>query len=96
MAIVGRAIRQKQAADSEHERLRRSLSKDFGEYVEVPFEWQRKQTPRAVHFPTYGWVPASLIRCRKAAGKLYGWDQFYEGDAFLLPRFVLERAGVSG
>jgi hypothetical protein len=93
MAIYGRALRQAAAARNEHARLARSLKRDFGEYVVVPFEWQTKNTGKACLFPTYGWVATSLIRCRKADGKVYGWDQFHEGDEFMLPSFVLERIG---
>jgi hypothetical protein len=94
MATYGRALRQAAAVRGEHDRLTRSLCRDFGEYVAVPFEWQTKQTGKAVLFPTYGWVATSLIRCRKADGKVYGWDLMREGDEFMLPRFVIERIGM--
>jgi hypothetical protein len=68
MAIVGRAIREKQASDAQYERELRGL-KSNREMVEVPFEWHGAITAKAIKLPSYGWVPLAAIRCKHGIRK---------------------------
>lgn len=54
------------------------------EFVEVPFEWQTKQTPDAAIFPSYGWVPHEMLRWRTADGTVVPWCCGRQGDTFLM------------
>lgn len=89
-ARVTTMVRQKMARDARDEREMVALKRDR-EMVEVPFEWQSKQTAKAILFPSYGWVPAVAVRWRKADGTVVPWSCGYQGDTFLMAREFAER-----
>ena len=85
MVYVCRAIREKQAADAQVEREMLAMKRaENREFVEVPFEWQTKQTARAALFPSYGWVPHIAMRWRKGDGTIVPWSVGRNGDVFLM------------
>jgi hypothetical protein len=87
---TGKLIRQQQARDARFTRETRALHSDRP-MTEVPFEWQSKQTALAVHFPTYGWVPAEAIRWRKSDGTIVPWSCGRQGDALLIATEFVKR-----
>ncbi|HUD73673.1 MAG TPA: hypothetical protein VMQ76_01270 [Terracidiphilus sp.] len=85
MVVVCRALREQLAASAQIERemvaLKGTADRDF---VEVPFEWQMKQTAKAALFPSYGWVPHVALRWRKADGTVVSWSLGHAEDTFLM------------
>jgi len=89
MAYVTKLMRQKMALAARDEREARGMKKNR-EMVEVPFEWQTKQTAEAVLFPTYGWVPVVALRWRRD-GKELPWSAGRQGDTFLMAKEFAEQ-----
>lgn len=94
MAIVGRAIIQKQNSDAKIERETIAIKK-ITDWRTFKFEWQKKQTDKAVQFPSYGWVPRSAIAWRKPDGLIVCWSCGYQDtDEFLIAGWLVDKNGL--
>lgn len=90
-AILCNAVIHRQNAETARDNEARSVAKVV-DWVEFPYEWQTKQTLKAVLFPKYGWVPRSAIAWRKPDGKVYPWsDGYSDTDTFLLAGWFVSK-----
>lgn len=93
MAIYGRLLRDKAAADHEYAASLRSM-KSGRDMVAVPYERLINQTIKAIRFPSYGWVPKVAIQWRKANGVVVPWMLGHEGDTLMIAREFVPVAKV--
>ncbi|PKM47073.1 MAG: hypothetical protein CVV05_01405 [Gammaproteobacteria bacterium HGW-Gammaproteobacteria-1] len=85
MAYVPRGIRERWVRDAQYARELAAMKRHRNvEFVEVPFEWQTKQTRDSALFPSYGWVPHEMLRWRKLDGTVVPWSWGRQGDVFLM------------
>ena len=92
MAYVAKFVRGQQASAMEYERQAIAIEK-VKEWVEVPFEWQDKQTAKAVHFSTYGWVPKVAIAGKAKDGTMLPWNVFHQDHhKFCLAKWFMEKS----
>lgn len=94
MARTANFVRQRLAADAAYDRELSAIKKVCG-WREVAWEWHTKQTEKAVHFPTYGWVPRVAIAGRAPDGRIVPWSQFRNSyHVFLLADWFVAKQGV--
>lgn len=95
MAYIPRHLREQMSANARHEHGMAAMKRVKNiEFVEVPFEWQTKQTANAALFPSYGWVPHEMLRWRTDAGTVVPWDCGRQGDTFLMAAEFAARRGA--
>ena len=91
MAYTAKFVRARLAADAEYEREAHAI-KRVNDWVETPWEWHDKQTAKAVHFPTHGWVPKVAIGGRTPKGLIVPWMGFKnKAHTFLLAKWFVDK-----
>jgi hypothetical protein len=90
MAYTAKFVRDQMAASAAYDRQASSIKRN-GDWREVAFEWQTRQTDKAVLFPSYGWVPKSAIAGRAPDGTIVPWAGYREGYPFLLAGWFVEK-----
>jgi len=94
MAIYGKALRNKHAADAAYDRELAGIRR-VTEWVETPFVWQSKQTATHVTFSAYGTFRRDQVAWRKADGTVVPWSAGRQGDTFLISRAAIAHAETS-
>ena len=94
MAIVGLALKQKWAADAATARNAQAMKKDYGAYAAVGEIWT-KQSAKAAHFKTHGWIAHVLLRWQRADGSMVPFDSGYQGDTLMAPVWKLNKEASS-
>lgn len=89
MVYVCKSLRQKLTADFCRDRETLAV-KGRKDWIEVPFEWQTKQTLKAVLFPSYGWVPRAALAWRRG-DMVLPWSLGRDGDTFLMAHEFAKR-----
>jgi hypothetical protein len=91
MAYVPRFVRASLNADAAYERELAAI-KRISDWRPVAWEWHSKQTPKAVFFPSYGWVPRVAIAGRAPDGLIVPWSQFRNSyHEFLLAGWFVDK-----
>jgi hypothetical protein len=60
-AYIPRGLRQKLTADARYKREYAAVKKNK-DWRPAKWEWHTKQTDKAVHFPTHGWVLGAVAK----------------------------------
>lgn len=96
MVRVARFVQEKLNRDAEIERQTVALKKNKNVvWIEKPFEWQKKQSLKAILFPTYGWVPKTAVAWRKPDGLIVPWSLGHnDTDTFLLADWIVKEKGL--
>jgi hypothetical protein len=89
-------VRQALNSQAEYERESAAIKRVKG-WVAKPWEWHKKQSAKAVFFPSYGWVPRVAIAGRTRDGLIVPWVQFRNEDhEFLLADWFVAKQQTKG